>query len=216
VRLREAKDAPVLLRKGTSDVAVLWDTFYGRYHQPPSSVLPSSTKMIWDIGSNIGLTIFDLARNFPDSVVIGLEPDPGNAALCRRNVSRFGRRCSILEAAAWVEDGEVRFHSAEGMEFAGAITETPASAGFAVRAISLNTLLKESETTHVDYVKLDVEGAEQRLLTENNAWAASVHAINVEIHDPYTPGECVRDLETLGFTSEIDERHWASVIGIRS
>jgi hypothetical protein len=51
----------------------------------------------------------------------------------------------------------------------------------------------------VDYVKLDIEGAERDLLTANTGWAARVRCISVEVHSPYRVEECLRDLAALGF-----------------
>jgi hypothetical protein len=71
------------------------------------------------------------------------------------------------------------------------------------------------ETGGVDYVKMDVEGAERELL-RSPGWNEQVRCIKVEVDEPYTLEECVTDLRRLGFTAQIDQDHWACVSGVRS
>jgi len=66
-----------------------------------------------------------------------------------------------------------------------------------VAAVSLNTLLARRGPP--DYVKVDVEGGERQLLNEATDWALCVRCISVECHPPYRLGDCVADLERLGF-----------------
>jgi hypothetical protein len=85
-------------------------------------------------------------------------------------------------------------------------------------AISPATLLAHSgpEPVVVDYVKVDIEGAERELLRTATAWASRVRTIAVEVHAPYTTADCERDLSALGFTTRVDPRHWACVVGVRT
>ncbi len=68
----------------------------------------------------------------------------------------------------------------------------------------------------VDYVKVDIEGAEIDLLRRNAGWAQRVRTIAVEVHAPYSVEECRDDLAGLGFSTRVDPRHWACVIGVRA
>ena len=65
-------------------------------------------------------------------------------------------------------------------------------------------------------MKMDIEGAERRVLRENTEWAASVHAIKVELHPPYSVSDCSADLQKLGFKTAVDRKHPACVIGTRA
>jgi hypothetical protein len=73
-------------------------------------------------------------------------------------------------------------------------------------AISLNTMLARFGGP-VDYVKMDIEGSEREVLRTNTEWAAAVRSLKVEVHEPYTVGNCVRDLEALGFRAWLDPAH---------
>jgi hypothetical protein len=67
----------------------------------------------------------------------------------------------------------------------------------------------------VDYLEMDVEGAEREVLTTGTECAARVRLISVELHEPYTVQPALDDLTKLGFEAAADSRHWASVQGIR-
>ena len=41
--------------------------------------------------------------------MLGVEADRDNAALARRNLARFGSRCSLREAAVWHRDETLTF-----------------------------------------------------------------------------------------------------------
>ncbi len=78
----------------------------------------------------------------------------------------------------------------------------------------IERLLRSAATPDpVDFVKMDVEGAEREILADASAWADRVRAIKVEVHAPYTLEACRRDLERAGFETERDQRHRAALIG---
>lgn len=199
---------PVWLRPGTSDVQVLFNTFIGLHHPPPPGLRPSA---VWDLGSNLGLTVAHFAEIWPEARIVGVEPQPYLAAAAANLIDFYGPRCRIIEAAAWSSDGSVPFHVDTGSEYGGHVD--PDGGAYSVPSMSLNTLLKE--TGPVDYVKMDVEGAEEALLRENTEWAQHVSTIKVECHPGYTVAGCVRDLENLGFKALVDLGHESCVLGWR-
>jgi FkbM family methyltransferase len=213
VRVRPLLGAPVALRPQTSDVTVLWDTFLGGYHLPPRELeLDSEASTIWDLGANIGLTMADLAVRFPNARVLGVELDEANAAVCRRNVSPWADRCRVLEAAVWTAEGEVAYRRRPGHEL-GTRIEGPGAGTQRVRAITLDRLMAEHDGW-VDYIKMDIEGAEREVLRRDVGWAQRVRAIRVEVHEPYTPAQCAGDLRALGFAPRVERRYY--VVGVRA
>lgn len=208
VRPKAVRAGPVRLRPGTSDAQVLFETLAGRYHLPPAGTTPSA---VWDLGSNLGLTVAHFAELWPHARIVGVEPQPYLAGAARELVGDYGSRCDIVEAAVWTIDGSVSFSVDAGDEYAGRVdAERP---GYAVRALSLNTLL--AEMGPADYVKMDIEGAEATVLRENTEWASHVDVVNVECHGEYTVDDCRRDLHELGFRTQVNERRSDGVLGWR-
>ncbi|MDQ3644956.1 MAG: FkbM family methyltransferase [Actinomycetota bacterium] len=219
MRLRPLGGHAALLRPSTSDVDTLWGTFAGLYHRPPEEMDPAGLRLIWDLGSNIGLTMADLARRHPGARVIGVELDPENAALARTNTAPWTDRCEVVEAAVWPEDGQLHYVRLPGATSGHYVTEAELDEDPAVslaHSISPASLLALSGPgSIVDYVKVDIEGAESRLLRERTAWAQRVRAIKVEVHGAYTVEDCRSDLEQLAFETRLDPRQAACVIGTR-
>lgn len=219
VRARALGGREVLVRPGTSDADTLWDALVRRYHLPPPEAVPNGVTAgpasVLDLGANIGLTVAHLAELFPRARVVGVELDPANAALARRNVAPWSARCSVIDGAVWPEDGELEYHgwSANTSSFRVTDDEDSTAVVRHARAVSLSSLVEEAGA--VDYVKMDIEGAEARVLTEGTGWAPAVRTIKVEVHPPYTVERCARDLEALGFATRRDRRHSWAVVGVR-
>jgi FkbM family methyltransferase len=203
-------------------VWALPDTFLPAEHLPPRELEPTSVRTIWDLGANVGASMAHLAVLHPQARVLGVELDEQNAALCRRNIAPWSDRCELIVGAVWTADGEVPYRR-DGLDALSFRVEEGAASGAdgTVPAYSLDTLLARQGGGTVDFVKMDVEGAEQAILREHTGWAEHVRAIKVEVHEPYTVEACVADLERLGFRAWPETAHRGTtgkppVIGVRA
>ncbi len=208
LKIRALEANSFALRPGTSDFRVLFDVLGHVYDEHPPI---DRVRRVWDLGANIGLTTAIYAVEFPHARVTGVELDVNNAELARRNVAAFGARCNIITGAVWVIDGEIGYRIARGSEHSARVSPEPVDTR--APAWSLNTLLKED--IEVDFLKMDIEGAEQRVLRENTEWADRVQFIYVEWHGAYGSDSVYRDLERLGFRPTVSARHPFAVFGAR-
>jgi FkbM family methyltransferase len=225
IRFRALGGAPVHLRPGTQDDSLPQDVFLKSHHLPPTSIPADELKVVWDLGANAGLTIAHMARLLPEARIWGVELDEENARLCRLNIAPWGERCKVIHAAVWVADGTIAYHRPAGREqsFRVALAPPDPSAGPpapgvsrpSAPALSLNTLF-ERTGPRVDYVKMDIEGAEMQVLKRDTDWADHVRALKVEVHAPYTVEQCIEDLGLLGFHTEPLPKRRGGVLGIRS
>jgi FkbM family methyltransferase len=210
LRLRTLGGREVLIRPGTSDLGTVWGTFARRYHLPPPEI--GVPRTIWDLGANIGLTMAHFTYLFPHARVLGVELDGDNVALANRNLAPWGDRCRVIHAAVWPSDGEVHYRGWPGGTSNYQVTD--GEEGTPVRAVSLAELVRE-HAGPVDYVKVDVEGAERELLRDGTGWAEAVRCLKVELHGDYGVQDCQADLHRLGFDAWQDPDHWACVVGLR-
>ena len=236
LRIRSLAGSSLAIRPGTTDGRVIYNAFFGQYHLPPQEVrqrLIRRPSLILDLGCNIGCTLAHFLHLFSAAQVIGVELDAQNAALCRANVARYGSRCRVITGAVWIEDGWVEYTRWVGREEglaigrflgenresgkAGAAGETSEDRAVVVtQAISVNTLISNLPSDSlVDYIKMDVEGAEKSLLRSNTEWTKRVACLKVELHG-YPPSDCMSDLERLGFTAWRDDWHPHCVVGMRT
>jgi FkbM family methyltransferase len=212
LRIRPLNDAPFTIRLGTSDAQVLLDTFVGLHHLPPADLNP---RVIWDLGSNMGATVAHYAMTFPQASVVGVEAQPELVDIAKRHVEPWAERCTIISGAVWSHDGELEFACDPGDEFGGHVVDQqhPGQARYKVPALALDSLLRDVET--VDFLKVDVEGAERVLFQENTSWASKVRCIKAEVHTPYSLEECCADLQRLGFSAVVSPDHWSCVLARR-
>lgn len=216
MRVRPLGGATVQLRPGTSDAQMLLETFRDRVHEPPREALRRGIRHIVDLGANLGITAAHNARMFPDARIVAVELDPENAALCRRHVEPWSDRVTVLQAAVWTDDGEVRYVHELGNEY-GFYVGDNSSGTHTAQALSINSIFAHLPAeTRVDWLKMDIEGVEAKLLSgAAAAWTERVDAIGLQVHDPYSLDDCAHDLEQLGFAPRVDERRGHFIVGVR-
>lgn len=190
--------AEIAVRDGTSDAQVTWYVLSQKAHLPPPEIAGSLHSAL-DLGANIGIASAHLAASFPNVRVTSVEPDPGNAQLCRVNTQPWRDRCKVVEGAAWTSDGPLRLVAGSAED---AVRVTPPTDGGAgeVTGYPIAELVRRAAVDGtLDYLKMNIEGAEAELLRTAHEWAGSVRAMRVELHQPYGLEQCRSDLERAGF-----------------
>lgn len=220
IRMRALGGRAIHLRPGTTDIDVIADDFVFRYQLPPEEIRSHDLRRIWELGTNVGVGLVDLALRYPAAALVGVEPEPGNVEMARRNLAGLEDRCRLVEAAIWDEDGEIVVEGGQeyGLTVRARRAEDPPEL-HAMPAISLNSLLaREQPDGPIDFMLMDIEGTEQRVLARDTEWAEHVRAIKVELHPEtgYTEHDCAADLQRLGFRTRLAPLWWGGfVIGLK-
>lgn len=219
LRIRKLQGQRVQIRRRGSDGRVVYDVFVHEFHLPPPGVVPRAAALIFDLGANIGLTMAQFACMFPKATIVGVELDANNADCCRANILQWRDRCTIVQGAVWTDDGLVSYEYDQDCQYGLAVASGQNSRGPATRtadAFSLNTLVRRhARDWTIDYLKMDIEGAEREVLRQHTEWAERVSCIKVEVHGDYTRAECQADLSALGFETREDPNFPHCAIGIR-
>ena len=143
-----------------------------------------------DLGANIGLTSVWLAKRYPFSRVIAVEPDPNNASLVRRNLELNGINGEVIEAAMGPHEGLARFESNQSSNL-GRLSEN----GAPVAMTTVRAILERTGISRLGLVKIDIEGGEQQLFDGPTDWLASADAIIAEFHPALA--DCSRIVKTI-------------------
>ncbi|MCA2977858.1 MAG: FkbM family methyltransferase [Myxococcaceae bacterium] len=172
------------IRPTKPDVLVLWQTFGLRQCAVP---LPKAPALIVDAGANIGCTAVFLAQAYPGARIIAVEPDRENAALARKNCAAHAG-VEVVEAAVWPRPVMLEIENPNDESWAFRMKERPREAGAGgMRALTIDELSKGAP---IDLLKVDIEGGERQLFSEEDAWLSRVGAMLVELHGP----ECTRSV----------------------
>lgn len=141
-----------------------------------------------DCGAFIGeFTLYAAAAAGPSGRVIAFEPDPAIYKRLLKNIELNGfKNVTVVNKGLWSADGAMKFvgNDVDGYSFIAA-TDNPAA--IEVPVVSLDGELERLGVKKVDFIKMDVEGAEiealkgaARTLKGNNAGIAiaSYHPVN--------------------------------------
>lgn len=161
--------------------------------------------VILDIGACEGEDSIRLARMFPNSRVFSFEPLPANQDLIRRNFVRYGVANAELvpralsdragEAVLHVSSGRPpELHAGEDWNYGNKSSSllAPAVAGpmhgwlsfpetVIVPTGTLDEFCRQRGLDHLDFIQLDVQGAEQLVLTGATAVLPQVTGIWLEV-----------------------------------
>jgi FkbM family methyltransferase len=170
---------PLHLRAGTSDLYMFEEVFLDGEYELETTLEP---KLILDVGANAGFASVYFANRFPDARILAVEPDPSNVATLRRNVALY-RNVEVIEGAVWWESTTL---SLDDQGDKSGIQVRPGDGG--VRAMTIDEILAHAGATHIDILKLDVEGAEKELFEHDPALVSKVSILLIELHDRFKPG----------------------------
>ena len=152
---------------------------------------------ILDVGGHIGLASLRFRELFPQARIFSFEPDPKIVALLQANLlGAKDMATEVVAAAAWTTDG-LRNFAATGDD-SGALD---ASGSLQVATVDLAHYCTEP----IDFLKLDVEGAEFELLNHLSGTGAltQIRRLCIELHE-WKPGpprfhEALNCLVAAGF-----------------
>lgn len=174
---------PLLVRRNSTDVRVIWEIFHAREYVAPAL---RGISTVVDCGANSGMFLaFLLSRGIIGGAglreYVGVEPDADSFAFLESQVRAMGveDRATLIRAAASDRDGVVRFD--DTVESWGRrISDTGRAE---VSALSIASILDRANLAQADLLKLDVEGAEARVLPTIGAWAPRIRCLVCELHD---------------------------------
>jgi FkbM family methyltransferase len=118
-----------------------------------------------DVGANIGRYSLYLAKKFPSTLVIALEPDPEAYLALTRGLQANGLNNVIaLNLAAYNTNGYVVLFRKRSSTMSSIVDQTDTFENVKVRAMRIDDLIKELNINHIEIAKIDVEESELYVL----------------------------------------------------
>jgi len=197
---------------------------------------PDEQLVILDIGSCEGEDSIRYARRFPLARIFAFEPLPSNQAIARHNFERYGvRNAELIPVALSDRDGEAEFHVSSGRPkdlFSGEHWNYGNKSGSLLSPAGNEPMhgwieFKEKVTVacstvgafcaargidRVDFVHMDVQGAEHLVLSGFGPILARTKAIWLEVSETrlYRDQKIRREIERLmnakGFVLAFESR----------
>lgn len=144
---------------------------------------------IIDCGANIGLSVIYCKEACPGARIVAFEPDDRNFDLLQVNISSFGYSNVLLrKEAVWIENTQLNFTGSGSMS--SRIGETQEIDTKIVKAIRLKDLLVET----VDFLKIDIEGAEYTVLKDIQENLTQVKNMFIEYHGSFKQTQELTDM----------------------
>ena len=164
-------------------------------------------KRILTLGANIGLGVICLRDEFPDADLVAVEADPRNFELLARNLEQNQVKAQLIAAAASAKGGELLpLRLFDNTTCSTLIADDGFHPGHEavvnIPTLSMTQILASVGWDSVDLLKIDIEGAEDELLSVDNQWLKGVGVLMMEIHPNTTPEKIASYLKPFGFVLE--------------
>ena len=174
-------------------------------------VAQTASPTILDCGANVGMASIYFKWLYPKSKVQAFEPDPMTFNMLQRNLRVNRLDVKTHNCALWNENGELDFHV--DASHPGSVLMSAASPMYLEKADVVKVparKLSDFINGPVDFLKLDVEGAEHRVLDDlvQTGTIKQVRQMVVEYHHRYGQQKSrlanfLMKLEVSGFEYQI-------------
>lgn len=143
--------------------------------------------LIIDGGSNIGMSILYFKHAYPQARIIGFEPDPALLPYLHDNIKQnVLSDVRIVQAAIAGREGMLDFY-ADGLVGSSLVDLSPGATKRPLTKVQVSAVrLREYLTEPVDFVKLNIEGAEWEVLEDSAPFLHHVDCLAIEYH--HLPG----------------------------
>jgi FkbM family methyltransferase len=153
---------------------------------------------IIDCGSNIGLAVLYLTSKYPDAQVVAFEPDDTNFSYLQKNIRDNNLvNVELRKEAVWKEDTTLQFASEGTLGSKISHEGVPGGQGkdtIVVKAMRLKNLLNRP----IDFLKLDIEGAEYEVVKDCADRLHLVEFLFVEFHGYFSKTHELTEILQIG------------------
>lgn len=177
---------PVSLRRNGTDHRAFEHIFL---HAAYDVCLPcDSVSVVVDGGANIGLATVYFAKRYPAARIVSVEPDGENFGQLMMNCGGYAN-IQLVQAALWGMSERVRIDNPEAASWSFRVATDSRPTGNSLQGYTVKKLMQLHGLSHVDILKLDIEGAEGEVFQSCcDEWLGTVRMIICELHERYSPG----------------------------
>jgi FkbM family methyltransferase len=179
---------PLRVRPETTDVRAFEQIFVQEEYALPFRLDP---RVIIDGGANVGFASAYFSAVYPCATIFAVEPDETNFRMLQENVCLLPN-VHCIRAGIWHKSTRLWIRDDGYGEWMIRVQEEE-TGGRSVPAVTIDTIFGIAGCDCIDIVKLDIEGSEKPLLTNDPRWLERTRVLIVELHDRFMPG-CTKAL----------------------
>ncbi len=144
---------------------------------------------VLDCGAHIGLSVIYIKHICPGAEVVAFEPDKDNYELLKKNVKSYQLdNVHLRQEAVWTSDTTLNFHQDGTM--GSKVTDSSTITTAPVKAVRLRDFINRD----VDFLKLDIEGAEYEVLKDIARELHFVKRMFLEYHGTFAQNNELVDI----------------------
>lgn len=159
--------------------------------------------VIFDCGANIGMSVLYFKKLYPKARLLAFEAEPAIASLLRQNLATNDvGGVEIIDKAVWTDNDGIWF----GSESADSSSIYSTSQKRKIDSVRLRDYLEKE--ARIDFLKIDIEGAEIEVLQDCRNSLGHVQHLFVEFHSYIGNAQGLADVvkvfEENGFRYYVD------------
>lgn len=140
---------------------------------------------ILDCGAHIGMSVLFFKHRYPGAIITAFEPDSANFKLANTNISNWKfQQVELVPKAIWIHNEEILFQQTHDM--ASNIVQSDSGDPQSADTVRIPCQrLKDLLNEEIDFLKLDIEGAEFEVIKDCADKLRMVQHIFLEYHGNY-------------------------------
>lgn len=180
------------LKRSSSDTMVFEQVIRNKEYKAVIDLANSKNielKNIIDAGANIGLTTLYLKSKYPKAKVILLEPENSIFERMKTNLE-INQLTDVIpiQCGLWYEETTLQIDRSfrDNEDWSVKLTKHSEGNVANIKCKTLSQIKKEFEIDVIDFLKIDIEGAEKEVFLMDEGiktWLPSIKIVALEIHD---------------------------------
>jgi len=144
------------------------------------------TGLIIDAGANIGASPIFFHFNYPNAMIVAIEPERNNCRYLERNCAGLG--VHVIEGALGSRPGKSFLQDPGLSDWGFRVSDQGL---YEVKVTSIPQILRDFPPERYSplILKIDIEGGEKELFSGDVGWLDRIPLLIIELHDWLLPGE---------------------------
>lgn len=157
----------VLMRPNSSDVLVYLQIFFNHEYAMLSKLQLPDRPVVVDLGANAGFFMLLLKLHWRKATILCVEPDTGNCNQIKKQIEANQLQDVVtVQAGVWVANESLKITShPNGLEWGFEVSSDPSGD---IQGLAFRKLLADHAISHVDLLKMDIEGTEEVLFEDTD------------------------------------------------